>query len=83
MSYCRVAAFDGQDFTIIPNELGNTSTPAIVAFTEDGVLVGEKAKEQQPLNPKNTIFNFKRLIGRRFSDPLLQQYMRTLTFKIE
>ena len=53
---------------IIPNELGNRTTPSCVAFTKSGILVGDPAKDQASRNPTNTIFDAKRLIGRKFSD---------------
>ena len=54
---------------IIPNEVGNRITPSYVAFTATGdKLVGDGAKNQAPENPENTIFDIKRLIGRRFAD---------------
>lgn len=54
---------------IIPNEIGNRITPSYVAFTATGErLVGDAAKNQAPENPENTIFDIKRLIGRRYND---------------
>ena len=53
---------------IIPNELGNRITPSVVAFTDDERLVGESAKNQATINPTRTLYDVKRLIGRRYSD---------------
>jgi molecular chaperone DnaK (HSP70) len=53
---------------IITNDQGLNTTPSYVAFTEDERLIGDAAKNQAPLNPENTVFDAKRLIGRDFSD---------------
>ncbi|KAF7256312.1 hypothetical protein EG68_08968 [Paragonimus skrjabini miyazakii] len=68
-TYCCVAVHHNGNNEVIPNQLGNLTTPSYVAFTEQGYIVGEEAKEQAPLNPRNTIYDAKRLIGRHFSDP--------------
>ena len=65
---CVAVSRDGQ-VEIIANDLGNRITPSWVAFTEDERLVGESAKNQGALNPSNTVFDVKRLIGRKFDDP--------------
>jgi heat shock protein 5 len=67
---------------IIPNEQGNRITPSYVAFTEDERLVGDAAKNQAALNPQNTIFDVKRLIGRTFDDPNVQRDSKLLPYKI-
>jgi heat shock protein 5 len=68
---------------IIANEQGNRITPSVVAFTENGErLVGEAAKNQATMNPTNTIHDAKRLIGRSFDDPLLQQDLKYLPYKV-
>jgi len=66
-----VAVMDGKDAKVIENAEGARTTPSIVAFTADGErLVGQPAKRQAVTNPENTIFAVKRLIGRRFDDPV-------------
>ena len=69
-----VAIMDGQSGKVIENLEGRRTTPSIVAFTKDGErLVGEPAKRQAVTNHDNTIFAVKRLIGRKFSDPMVQK----------
>lgn len=68
---------------IIANDQGNRITPSYVAFTEDGErLVGEAAKNQASINPENTVFDAKRLIGRRFDDPEVQRDVKLYPYKI-
>ena len=67
---------------IIPNDQGNRTTPSDVAFTDTERLIGDAAKNQVALNPNNTVFDAKRLIGRRFSDPSVQGDMKLWPFKV-
>ena len=67
---------------IIPNERGERRTPAYVAFTDTGVIVGTDAKNQAAANPENTVFAPKRLIGRRFNDRAVQEDIRRWPFKV-
>ncbi|CAG8495760.1 27_t:CDS:2 [Acaulospora morrowiae] len=67
---------------ILANDQGNRITPSYVAFTDDERLVGDAAKNQAANNPENTIFDAKRLIGRRFSDKEVQNDMRHFPFKV-
>ncbi|KAJ9689032.1 hypothetical protein PVL29_014601 [Vitis rotundifolia] len=67
---------------IIPNDQGNRTTPSYVAFTDTERLIGDAAKNQVALNPNNTVFDAKRLIGRRFSDPSVQTDMKLWPFKV-
>jgi hypothetical protein len=69
-----VAVMEGGKPKVIENAEGARTTPSIVAFTEDGErLVGQPAKRQAVTNPENTIFAVKRLIGRRFDDPITKK----------
>lgn len=67
---------------IISNDQGNRTTPSYVAFTETERLIGDAAKNQVAMNPTNTVFDAKRLIGRRFSDPVVQDDMKHWPFKV-
>merc|ERR1719274_507185 len=67
---------------IIANDQGNRITPSVVAFNDEERLIGESAKNQATLNPENTIFDAKRLIGRKFTDSTLQKDAKRLPFKI-
>ncbi|MBT4219083.1 MAG: Hsp70 family protein, partial [Rhodospirillaceae bacterium] len=69
-----IAIMDGKDAKVIENAEGVRTTPSIVGFTESGErLVGQPAKRQAVTNPENTLFAIKRLIGRRFDDPLTEK----------
>ncbi|KAH9625889.1 hypothetical protein KSS87_003403, partial [Heliosperma pusillum] len=67
---------------IITNELGNRITPSWVAFTQTRRLIGEAAKNQAAINSTNTIFEAKRLIGRKFDEPTVQNDMKHWPFKV-
>ena len=67
---------------IIPNDMGNRTTPSVVAFTESHRLIGEAAKAQITSNPTNTVFDAKRLIGRKYSDQIVQNDLKHWPFKL-
>lgn len=78
-----VAIMEGKDAKVIENSEGVRTTPSIVAFTDSGErLVGGAAKRQAVTNPVNTLFAIKRLIGRRFDDPLTKKDMDLVPYKI-
>jgi molecular chaperone DnaK len=78
-----VAVLDGKDSKVIENAEGARTTPSMVAFTDSGErLVGQAAKRQAVTNPENTLFAIKRLIGRRFDDPLTKKDMGLVPYKI-
>ena len=78
-----VAILDGKNARVIENEEGMRTTPSMVAFTEDSeVLVGMPAKRQAVTNPENTLFAVKRLIGRRFDDPVVRKDIDMVPYKI-
>ena len=74
---------EGKNARVIENEEGMRTTPSMVAFTEDGeILVGMPAKRQAVTNPENTFFAVKRLIGRRFEDPIVRKDIDMVPYKI-
>ena len=78
-----VAVMDGGKPKVIENSEGARTTPSIVAFTKDGErLIGQPAKRQAVTNPDNTLFAIKRLIGRRFEDPMTKKDMELVPYKI-
>ena len=78
-----VAIMEGKDARVIENAEGHRTTPSMVAFTESGErLVGHAAKRQAVTNPENTLFAIKRLIGRRFDDPLTKKDQDLVPYKI-
>ncbi|KAG5564063.1 hypothetical protein RHGRI_000285 [Rhododendron griersonianum] len=77
-----VGVWQNDRVEIIPNDQGNRTTPSYVAFTDTERLIGDPAKNQVAVNPQNTVFNAKRLIGRRFSDPSVQSDIKLWPFKV-
>jgi len=78
-----VAVMEGRQAKVIENAEGARTTPSMVAFGKDGeVLVGQAAKRQAVTNPENTIFAIKRLIGRRFDDPIVEKDKALVSYKI-
>ncbi|AKP72491.1 Heat shock protein 70 [Piscirickettsia salmonis] len=77
-----VAVLDGDKPRVIESAEGDRTTPSIVAYTNDGVTVGQPAKRQAVTNPNNTLFAVKRLIGRKFSDDTVQRDIERLPYTI-
>ncbi len=78
-----IAIMDGKDPKVIENAEGARTTPSIVAISSDGErLVGQPAKRQAVTNPENTIFAVKRLIGRRYDDPVTEKDKKLVPYKI-
>jgi len=82
-TYSCVGVYKNGKVEIIANEQGNRITPSYVAWTEEGErLIGDSAKNQATINPENTVFDVKRLIGRKFSDKSVQADKKLFPFKI-
>ncbi|QQD20843.1 molecular chaperone DnaK [Venatoribacter cucullus] len=77
-----VAILDGDKTRVIENAEGDRTTPSIIAYTDDEVLVGQSAKRQAVTNPNNTLFAVKRLIGRKFTDDVVQKDISMVPYKI-
>lgn len=77
-----VAVMEGDKVKIIENAEGTRTTPSIVAYKDDEILVGQSAKRQAVTNPNNTLFAIKRLIGRRFDDKVVQKDIGMVPYKI-
>ncbi|KAI7195754.1 Heat shock 70 kDa protein [Hortaea werneckii] len=81
-TYSCVGIFRDDRIEIIANDQGNRTTPSFVAFTDTERLIGDAAKNQVAMNPHNTVFDAKRLIGRKFQDAEVQADMKHFPFKI-
>ena len=81
-TYSCVGVWQNDRVEIIANDQGNRTTPSYVAFTDSERLIGDAAKNQTAMNPTNTVFDAKRLIGRKFSDSKVQDDMRDWSYKV-
>jgi molecular chaperone DnaK len=77
-----VAVLEGGKPRVIENAEGDRTTPSIIAYTDDETLVGQPAKRQSVTNPDNTVYAVKRLIGRKFSDDVVQKDIKMVPYKI-
>jgi len=81
-TYSCVGIFRDDRIEIIANDQGNRTTPSFVAFTDTERLIGDAAKNQVAMNPTNTVFDAKRLIGRKFADAEVQADIKHFPFKV-
>ena len=81
-TYSCVGVWQNDRVEIIANDQGNRTTPSYVAFTDSERLIGDAAKNQTAMNPINTVFDAKRLIGRKFSDSKVQDDMKDWSYKV-
>jgi L1 cell adhesion molecule like protein len=70
-TYSCVGVFKNGGVEILTNDMGNRTTPSMVSFSDER-LIGDAAKAQVAMNPSNTVFDAKRLIGRKFNEPCIQ-----------
>src|SRR6185312_14296901 len=78
-----IAIMEGKDVRVVENSEGARTTPSMVAYTDSGErLVGQSAKRQAVTNPSNTLYAIKRLIGRRYDDPMVEKDKGLVPYKI-
>jgi len=81
-TYSCVGLYKNGYVEIITNELGNRITPSVVAITDEERLIGESAKNQAAVNPERTIYDVKRLVGRKFTDKTVQHDKQYMPYEI-
>ena len=80
---CSIAIWNNGKPEIICNEMGARTTPSVVSFTKNERLVGDAAKNNIIKNPKNTIYGIREIIGKKFDEPEVQNFIKKVPFKIE
>ena len=81
-TYSCVSVFKNNTVEVIANSQGNRTTPSWVSFNDTERLIGDSAKSAASSNPSNTIYDVKRFMGRKFSDPIVQEELKTLPYKV-
>jgi L1 cell adhesion molecule like protein len=82
-TYSCVGVWKNGNVEIIANDMGERTTPSYVSFSETERLIGQAAKNQSARNPENTVFDAKRLIGRKYADPIVTSDAKLWPFKIK
>jgi L1 cell adhesion molecule like protein len=82
-TYSAVGVWQNDRVEIIANDQGNRTTPSFVAFTDSERLIGDGAKNQVSSNPLNTVYDAKRMIGRKFTDAVVQKELSNFSYKVE
>ena len=82
-TYSAVGVWQTDRVEIIANDQGNRTTPSYVSFTESERLIGDSAKNQASMNPVNTVYDAKRLIGRKFSEDIVQNELKNLSYTVK
>ena len=72
-THCCVGAWRKEHVEIIPNEIGERTTPSIVSFSKNQIIIGESTRKKISRNKENTIYDSKRLIGRLYNDPIIEE----------
>lgn len=82
-TFSCVGVFRHNAVEIIANDQGNRTTPSYVAFTDTERMIGDAAKNQVSSNPKNTVYDAKRLIGRKFNEPSIQDHLKHFSYNVK
>ena len=82
-TFSCVSVWQGDRFEVISNDMGNRTTPSMVAFNDSERMIGDSARNQISANPTNTVFDAKRLIGRKFTDESVQSDLKHFPFKVK